>query len=259
MEKQPRNLCEIQKSFTIQAENFENPNMNFSKQEYLDYTVTSIRLSPADNVLETAAGTCACGRSMAPFVNSVVCLDATQAMLDVGRREALSSGLLNMRFLLGIVEQLPFEDETFDVVISRLAFHHFEEIDRPFAQMARVLKKGGKLVIIDMEAAAEPLRVIEDAIETMRDPSHMRNRSRAELLDLYDKHGIAVVKNEITQLPVSLDAWMALTDTPPDVCQKIRALMDGELSGGDKTGFEPCVENGSIRFSQRWLLLIGQK
>ncbi len=59
----------------------------------------------------------------------------------------------------------------FDIVISRLAFHHFANPKRCFSEMARVLKPGGKLVVIDMEAAEEALRATEDEIETMRDPS----------------------------------------------------------------------------------------
>lgn len=47
--------------------------------------------------------------------------------------------------------------------------------------MARVLKTGGKLVVIDMEAAEEALRNTENEIETLRDPSHVRKLSRRNL------------------------------------------------------------------------------
>ncbi len=51
----PTNLDKIQKSFSAQAQNFENKNMNFFKQEYLDYTVRSMALKKDDLVLEAAA------------------------------------------------------------------------------------------------------------------------------------------------------------------------------------------------------------
>jgi ubiquinone/menaquinone biosynthesis C-methylase UbiE len=85
----PENMEEIWESFSMQAENFENDNMSFSKKEYLDYTVKCMGLKETDIVLEAAAGTCACGRSIAPFVESVKCLDATEAMLDVARQRWL--------------------------------------------------------------------------------------------------------------------------------------------------------------------------
>ena len=67
----PKNLSNIQRSFTLQAQNFEKKGLNMSKQDYLDYTVRSMNLTPDDCVLEAAAGTCICGRSVAPFVKSV--------------------------------------------------------------------------------------------------------------------------------------------------------------------------------------------
>lgn len=255
----PNNLDKIQESFFIQAGNFEKDNMNFSKQEFLDYTVKCMNLNENDIVLEAAAGTSACGRSIAPFVHSVTCLDATRAMLDVGQMEAHKSNLSNMTFLEGLVENIPFPDETFDIVISRLAFHHFVDIDKPFTEMNRVLKKGGKLVIIDMEAAPEDLRKIEDGIETMRDYSHVRNVSREEFMNLYKRNCLTITKNETTDISVSLDAWMALTQTPCYIADKIVTKMQEDINGKEKTGFNPHLTEDKIYFWQRWMLIIGEK
>lgn len=255
----PENLKNIQSSFTIQAKNFENRNMNFSKQEYLDYTVRSMELQSGDVVLEAAAGTCACGRSVAPFVQSVVCLDATPAMLAVGEEEAAKSGISNMQFVNGYVEEIPFPDEHFDIVLTRLAFHHFTEIERPFSEMGRVLKPGGKLVVIDMEAADEGLREVEDRIETMRDPSHVKNRSKGEFLPLFEQYGYTVTKQESTAIEVSLRAWLALTNTPEHIGKEITALMEDDMREGKPTGFAPYLKGGEIYFNQQWMLMIGTK
>lgn len=255
----PTNINDIQNSFTIQARNFENSNMNFSKQEYLDYTIRSMELRSTDCVLEAAAGTCACGRSIAPFVKSVFCLDATPAMLTVGEEEAAKSGITNMQFVNGFVEDIPFSNQQFDIVLTRLAFHHFTEIERPFSEMNRVLKHDGKLVVIDMEAAAEELRETEDRIETMRDPSHIKNRSKQEFAYLYEKHGFVLTKSESTAVPVSLKAWLALTNTTEDTGKEITTLMEEDMRGGKPTGFGPYINDGEIYFCQRWLLLIGTR
>ena len=79
-----------------------------------------------------------------------------------------------MVFVKGYAEDLPFLDNSFDIVFSRLAFHHFTDVNAVFAEMVRILKPGGKLVMIDMEAAEEALRASEDEIETLRDPSHVK-------------------------------------------------------------------------------------
>ena len=84
----PENLEAVNRSFTIQAPNFERREVRFTKEEYLNFTLSCVAPSKEDTVLEVAAGTCVCGRSFAPYVQSVVCLDATLAMLQVGKQAA---------------------------------------------------------------------------------------------------------------------------------------------------------------------------
>ena len=144
----PANLEAIQHSFTIQAPNFESQTVNFSKEEYLNYTISRVAPKGQDSVLEVAAGTCACGRSFAPLVQSVVCLDATPSMLQIGKQEAEKSHLNNMTFVKGYAEELPFLNDSFTIVFSRLAFHHFTDTDTVFSEMVRVLKPGGVLVMM---------------------------------------------------------------------------------------------------------------
>jgi demethylmenaquinone methyltransferase/2-methoxy-6-polyprenyl-1,4-benzoquinol methylase len=140
----------INSSFADQAKEFENPNMNFSKKEYLDYTMRAIGAKETDTVLEAAAGTCVCGRTLAPMVQKVVCLDATQPMLDVGIKNASEAGIGNMEFIHGLIEEIPFPEASFDVVMTRLSFHHFQEMKKPFSEMDRVLKPGGKAVVLEL-------------------------------------------------------------------------------------------------------------
>ena len=255
--KKPSNLKAVQESFGIQAGGFENGAMSFTKQEYLDYTVACMEPSSSDSVLEVAAGTCACGRALAPSVRVVTCLDATPAMLEVGKREARS--LNNMIFIKGCAEELPFLDSSFDIVLSRLAFHHFPEVETPFGEMTRVLKPGGKLVLIDMEAAEESLRSTEDRIEKMRDPSHVRNLSQAEAHRLFATHSLTLERCEKTAIPVSLKSWLELTKTPAAVRGDITRRMRAELEEGFKTGFAPYRQGAEIFFRQTWMLLIGRK
>lgn len=83
-----------------------------------------------DAVLEVAAGICACGRALAPLAGNVVCLDMTPAMLSVGKAEAEKANLSNMTFVRGDAMELPFLDNSFDIVLSRLAFHHFSHSEQ---------------------------------------------------------------------------------------------------------------------------------
>ncbi len=251
------NQEKIRNAFTQQAAGFESSKMNFSNQAYLDYAVSRIAPAKTDHVLEVAAGTCACGRVIAPHVQCVTCLDMTPAMLTVGKAKAEQEKLCNMNFVLGDAAELPFLNDSFDIVLSRLAFHHFPDVKRAFDEMARVLKPGGKLVLIDMEAAEEDLRKTEDEIEKLRDPSHVRNLSQAEMLALYETHGFAVSCCEVVRMPMVLQNWLDHTQTPPEIQAQIRAKMQSDISGGSKTGFAPYDCDGEIRFDHRWVLIVG--
>ena len=212
----------VRQSFKKQAEKFVAYHM--SKVEYTDYLIQKIAATGEEHALEVAAGTCICGRALAPYVKDITCLDMTEEMLAQGR----------------------------------LSFHHFDNPEKPFEEMKRVLKKGGKMVVWDMEAAEEPLREIDDKIENMRDPSHTRILSREEFEEMFKKD-FALQCEETTLVPVNLKSWMELTDTSEDVQEEITNLMKAELEGGRKTGFSPYNKDSQIMFDHRWLLLIGVK
>ena len=246
----------VQQSFRKQADKFAVYHM--SKAEYTDYLIRKIGATGNEHALEVAAGTCICGRALAPFVKDITCLDLTEEMLIHGKKLAEESQINNIHFQTGNAEELPYEDETFDLVMTRLSFHHFLNPDKPFQEMRRVLKKGGKLVVWDMEAAKESLRVVDDKIEQMRDPSHTRILSREEFEKMFEKDFVLQCE-ESTLVPVNLKSWMELTDTPENMQTEITGLMKDELSGGSKTGFSPYIKDGQIMFDHRWLLLIGIK
>ncbi|MFB0918816.1 MAG: class I SAM-dependent methyltransferase [Clostridiaceae bacterium] len=124
----PNNIDKIINSFTVQADGFESKSMNFSKKDFLEFTMRSIELNNKSVVLEVAAGNCATGRKLAQDVGSVTCVDITPAMLEIGKEEARKLNISNMNFEIGNAENLPYPDDSFDVVISRLAFHHFTDI-----------------------------------------------------------------------------------------------------------------------------------
>ncbi len=249
----------IKESFAKQAENFENSSMNFSNEEYLAYTVRKMGLCHKDIVLEVASGTCVNGRAIAPYVDKVICLDLTPEMLEVGRQKAEEQKLGNMIFVLGNAYEIPFLNNYFDVVFSRFAFHHFTDTKKAFDEMKRVLKPGGKLVIIDMIAVDELLRKQRDYYETLRDMSHVRNLSRQEITALYQDAGLNIILQETTDIEVSLNSWLELTKTPEDNRKKILDAMNLELNGGCQTGFYPYKKSGDIKFLQKWMITIGEK
>lgn len=242
--------------FTKQADSFNEYQKIFSKDEYNSFAISHMGLNGTESVLEVAAGTCAFGRAVAPHVGHVTEFDVTEAMLNVGRKEAARAGIQNVSFALGMAEEMPFEDESFDVVMSRLAFHHFRNPKIVFAEMVRVLKPGGKLVIIDMKARDEVLRDTADGIERDRDPSHVRCLSEEEFRELARTGNLEINFCETIHVPVSLESWMAVTKVAEPNRSNISKRMQEDLGGGTKTGFEPYLKDGKITFDHRWMLMV---
>lgn len=255
-------IAAIHKSFKIQANKFDSDKYHLSKQEYQEYMIAKTAPSKEDNLLEVAAGTCICGRAFSPHVNHVICLDTTSAMLEAGKKECEKANIRNITLVKGYAEELPFLNDSFDIVISRLAFHHFANAancQEIFTEMKRVLKPGGKLVLVDMIAGNEDLRDEVDRIEKLRDPSHVKDLSISEMQNLYIQNGMTLELQEETAIPVSLEGWMNLTSTPENLKREIGQLMKDDITGKAVTGFSPYYKQDEIYFNHHWIFNLGKK
>lgn len=249
----------VQQEFSKQSSSFNSYQEIFSKSDYMKYIVSALPLTGKEKALECAAGTCAFGRMIAPRVAHLTEFDATDAMLKIGMEEARKEKIQNIDFLIGLVEKIPFKDESFDFVFSRLAYHHFADPKDDMEEMSRVLKKKGYYLIVDMEARKESLRDRADQIERARDPSHVRCLSEDEIKDLMDEYGLEPLWTKKAFIPVSIDQWMTVTDTPSRMRQRITKAFEDDLSGKEETGMEPYEKDGKIFYDQHWISILAQK
>lgn len=83
------------------------------------------------------------------------------------------------------------------------------------------------------------MRNTEDEIETLRDPSHMRNLSKDEFTEMFRENHLTITTMDCTELPVSLSAWLALTNTPAEISADILKRLENDINGGQLTGFRP--------------------
>jgi SAM-dependent methyltransferase len=131
-------------------------------------------------------------------------------------------------------EELPFEDGSFDVVTCRIAAHHFQDIRKAVAEMARVSER--LLVIEDNVFRGEH---VEEA-ERLRDPTHVRCYSKDEWKELVTAVGFEVEQAVYFPRRQSFEAWLARVDTPPEAAERIRELLADEIEDG-LLGFRSIV------------------
>lgn len=192
----------------------------------LDWLVEAAALTGTERVLDVATGGGHTAFALAPYAAEVVALDLTRPMLEVAQKEAIARGLPNIRYLEGDAQALPCEDASFDVVTCRQAPHHFPQVGEAAREWARVLKPGGKLLLIDStspeEAEAEALL---HEIEVLRDPSHVRNHRISEWTALLDQAGFTVDSAREWGLYLDIPTWTQRMRTPPDAVATIERLM----------------------------------
>ena len=99
-------------------------------------------------------------------------------------------------------EHLPFADGSFDVVVTRVAAHHFDDVQQAVVEMARVAATA--VLIVDNAFMGED---VEEA-EKLRDPSHVRNYSEAEWRSFVEAAGFRVAEVQYFEKPIELQPWL---------------------------------------------------
>jgi SAM-dependent methyltransferase len=158
-------------------------------QAALQLLVDSSNVTARETVVDIACGPGLVVRAFAGAALHVTGIDVTPAMIVRARELVL--GLPNVTLDLGDVNVLPYQDGEFDVVVSRFAFHHFVDPRAVLAEMKRVCKPGGRVLVCDLLGAEDPNKAAAfHDLEMVRDPSHVRSRRLGELKGYYRAHDL---------------------------------------------------------------------
>ncbi|WLI76262.1 methyltransferase domain-containing protein [Kosakonia sp. H02] len=174
-----------------------------------------------------------CGAGHASFVaagvvRDVTAYDLSEKMLAVVRQAASDRQLENLTTVHGAAEKLPFADGAFDVVISRYSAHHWHDVALALREVKRVLKPGGKFILMDIASPGQPvLDIWLQTIEVLRDPSHVRNYSAAEWLQMTQQSGMLTEKLVTGRLALEYSSWVERMQTPDVLRAAIRYLQNG--------------------------------
>ena len=248
-----------QKAFGAQSKGFSSDGETYADEAGLAWMLADLPRCPDAHVLDIATGTGEFARALAPRVARVTGLDATDAMLEQGRKFVAQAGLDNVEFRKGVVETLPFEDETFDVVSSRYAFHHFADPKPVISEMDRVCKAGGYVLIVDIVVPEKSNGATYNYYEWLCDRSHTRCLEHDEFPSYFRLFGMEVVSARKRDLEEGLVEWMDFSLTEKRDREEIHRAVSAELNGGPKTGLAPYERDAVSYFRQRDLSILGRK
>lgn len=213
------------------------------------------RPTPADRVLDVATGTGFTAFAFAKAAGEVVATDLTITMVHEARRLASERDLRNLRFLQAAAEYLPFRDARFDIATCRIAPHHFASVPAFLREMHRVLRPAGRFVLTDSSSPeeSEPYAWHQE-IESLRDPTHVRNYTPSEWRHLIEDAGFTVetlTTSHRTELVFS--DWVRTSGSPPAVVSELRRRFV-ESSPTVRDAFRIREVDGDFQFS--WMLVI---
>lgn len=145
-----------------------------------------------DRMLDIATGGGHVARVFAPHVESVIASDLTPEILAHAERAFAEWGLANVETAIADAEDLPFEAESFELVTCRIAPHHFPDPAAFVREVARVLRPGGRFVLVDSTVPEGEDGAFFNRFEKLRDPSHVRSLTIGEWTALLAETGFTV-------------------------------------------------------------------
>jgi ubiquinone/menaquinone biosynthesis C-methylase UbiE len=172
-------------------------------------------VSPAgdERALDVGTGAGALALALAPLVREVVGLDPVPELLELARERALP----NTEFGEGDGTALPFPDGAFDLTATHRTLHHVDRPDLVVAELARVTRPGGRVLVVDQLAPEDPAEAAAlHLFETTRDPSHTRLLADAELRGLFAANGLELLRERHEEERRELDSYLDLAGCEGD-------------------------------------------
>lgn len=214
-----------------------------SAEDGMAKTLAAAVIAPDDRVLDVACGPGIVACAVARHAAHVTGIDLTPAMIEQARARQAAEGLDNIDWRVGDATALPFEDGAFDIVVTRYSFHHLPVPARALAEMRRVCRPAGRIVVIDATPAPQ-CQAAYDRMETLRDPSHTSALTLSQLRALGRTAGLEEAIIDGYRLEAALST---LADTGDMAA--LEAMFDADIaSGEDRIGVQARRADDGIRF-----------
>jgi ubiquinone/menaquinone biosynthesis C-methylase UbiE len=176
-----------------------------------------------ERALDSGTGSGALAFALAPHVREVVGVDIVPELLEQGRKRA--ERFPNVTFVEGDATKLPLDYASFDLTGTLRTLHHIARPELAMAELVRVTRPGGRLLVIDQIAPVDPLAAFElNRFERARDPSHTRALADIDLRHLFESNGLVLIRAEYEREPRELDAYLDLAGCEGEAREQAETL-----------------------------------
>ena len=216
--------------------------------EALNRVVELAAAGPEDTALDVACGPGLLVCAFARVVRHATGIDLTPAMLEQARELQRQQGLQNVTWRQGDVLPLPYADGEFSIVSARFAFHHFLYPLAVLKEMRRVCRRAGGRIVVADSAPAPGKADAFNAVERLRDPSHVRAMPAEELREMFVSAGLSEPRVESYRLEGELEDLLRRSFPNEGDADRIREIFERSL---DDDGLDMATrrENGKIYYS----------
>jgi len=214
-------------------------------------------VSGADLVLDVACGPGLVACAFAPHARQVTGIDITPEMIEQARALQGEKQLENLTWQVGDVLPLPFPEASFSVVLTRYSLHHFLRPDAVLAEMVRVCRPGGRVLVADVVLPPEKAGAY-NRMERLRDPSHTRALTYPEMAEIVGASGLTNIRTGHYKVEMELEKQLSASFPNPGDADRIRRLFEADL-GIDDLGVGAHRQGGKIYFAYPILVVVGEK
>jgi SAM-dependent methyltransferase len=176
-----------------------------------------------ERALDSGTGSGALAFALAPHVREVVGVDLVPELLEQARKRA--EQLSNVSFVEGDATKLPFGYGEFDLAGTLRTLHHIGRPELVVAELARVTRARGRVLVVDQIAQVDPAAAAElNRFERARDPSHTRTLADVDLRGLFESNGLVLVRAEYERESRDLDVYLDLAGCEGEARERARTL-----------------------------------
>lgn len=199
-------MAAAREQFRRVAERYAKSRAHADKR-FLAKIVALAKPGKSERVLDVATGPGFVGMEFAKKGLDVAGTDITREMLNHAKKLRKRNGVA-MEFVLAEASHQPFRDETFDIAVSRLAFHHMKDPAKAVESMRSLVKPGGRVVIADLVVSEDDeVADFHNRFERLRDPSHVKSLKISEWKSIFQNLGLRLDRVALSKVRLEVTEW----------------------------------------------------